>query len=202
MVIVGAVVLLVPLMIWVGPALGRWVDRWKQLEVRGAKFSASTIAQSEASKELEEPSLAWKSSDFEDPIMLQQAEVIHKDLNARGISDNTEREALLIKNLARVQVDSLFDRIYIHSYGSQLVALQALAGVSGGAQPRDDLRPLYLQGGGMGLDCEAVTFEAWLEFLRQRNLIAMDHVSVAITPFGRAFLKHLIDQSFTLMKGK
>lgn len=139
---------------------------------------------------------------FQSRLLLEQAAHLDNYLHSLGLENANEREAFLLKFSASCQIALMFEETYRLIYGSQLIALQALAGHDKSIMTAvDNLRPFYHQGASMGLNHESVSFDAWLWFLTHTVLTAREDEQIGITVRGKEFLKYLVERGYPLIKG-
>ena len=108
-----------------------------------------------------------------------------------------EREALLLRTLARSQVHAQFDRTSMLIYGSQLeLVVEASSRLSGIGE--EELRNKFEQVKSADpLFHEQTTLDSYRGFLLNTGLLISEGDRLKITPFGKEFLKFLVDNGLT-----
>ena len=143
------------------------------------------------------------AASFFDPNLLKLYRgEIEQELHKNKLPAGLTKESELLDFAAGIWIISFFERAYLTIYGSQLAAMQALN--SGGPEgfPFAAIRPFYDLGVSNFPDHYAnYTFEQWTGFLESSRLVARvpgDRITISIN--GRAFLKYLVHQGYSLLK--
>ncbi len=132
-----------------------------------------------------------------DVIDLSVAE-IRKDLSARS-QNREEQIEMLVHALASANVRFHHQRNYNLIFGSQLGAL-ARMNVAGGVT-EEVVKPLYSEAATRFPDVyENFKFEDWLGFLLHGGLTLRTGDRYELTPFGRSFLRYIVDQRLSALK--
>lgn len=112
------------------------------------------------------------------------------DLVAKGKVGAGDQVDFLINELAGTRLVALFDRVYLMIFGSQIRGLIHLNQF--GTATLEDARQLYAEAKAADLDFYGnYTFEQWLGFIKDNDLIGVSDDSVSITPIGRDFVQYL-----------
>jgi hypothetical protein len=115
-----------------------------------------------------------------------------------GLQDS-EKIAKLENQAALGIVGSIFDKIYVSIFGSQIATLIAL---NSGFMPRSIIEERFFNAA-VNANAEAykaASFDKWIGFLSSHNLIVVKENDVSISPLGRAFLTFVINEGYQVAK--
>jgi len=139
--------------------------------------------------------------DFDNPLLRHREDQIRKSLVDSKITDQNEREKVLVRHLAVSQIARSFDRVYWLIFGSQIRALMHLNTHAMDRLQDGVMKNLYDQAAAKYSDFYATyAFEQWIEFLEREGLLEKNDGNVRITLVGREYLKYLVAQSYLLEK--
>ncbi len=153
-----------------------------------AEVSDPDVLQSTAEGELKELPGRWRS----DALAIIEHK-LHRSLSDLIESGKIERESqidFLVNELAITRLVGFFDRIYSLIFGSQIRGLIHLNQF--GSATIAEARELYEQS--KAADPEFYgdySFESWLGFLKDNDLIAADDSKLRLTPLGQDFVRYL-----------
>lgn len=176
--------------------LGRLLDRVKSAGKEGVNFGSpqDSTAQVPSLKFVEMISMPLCQS------ALAREESIKAELEQLKITDPLEQAKVLSRAFAALRVDFDFEAIYYVIFGSQLAFVHRLAGLTAGAGIQDS-HAFFAVAKARHPEFHAMrTADEWLEYLVARRLVTVSNESIAITQFGRDFLKYLIDQGLPHIK--
>jgi len=129
---------------------------------------------------------------FDNPLVLEAEQLIQKDLKDRKIDQPSEREKTLIRALASTQIILHFERVYGILWGSQLRFLRHLNQRDQGVEAYEGSSFYEMAKLEFPTWYENLSFDMWLGFLRDSNLVLERDSRLLITVAGREFLKYLI----------
>ncbi len=139
--------------------------------------------------------------DYASPMIMDRDREIRLVLDR--LETQADREKILIRYLAGLQVYREFERTYYAIYGSQIMALADLnsAGVEG--LPVARIRMFYDNAAATNPDAyENYTFDQWVGFLKLNNLVreTQNGLGLGIAPMGHEFLIHLPRSRLPILK--
>jgi hypothetical protein len=138
---------------------------------------------------------------YQNQLLIEQEERIRNHLDSLKPASAAERETFLLKSLAATTLIQAFERTYYLIYGSQIRALEFLNDSRHLSVKPGELEPIYQEVTRQFPESyEGYPFERWLDFLVSSNLIRVDGAGIAITVFGKEFLKYLLDQGLSFRK--
>jgi hypothetical protein len=175
----------------------RFLDRTRHISAPGIKAMTSVedVIKQQSGKPVDD-----LLSAFDNPMLRIREKGIKEELDRRQISDPTERERALIRHLASLQNAFNFENAYRLIWGSQLAALDILNTRAEGELP-EALRPIYHKAAENNPEVYSqYSFDEWLTFLKNANLLRQDEQTLHITIEGREFLKYLIEQGRPFVK--
>lgn len=137
---------------------------------------------------------------FNQETLVYFKEFVKTETQLESITNHEERESTLFRYSQVLYLILHFNRIYSHIFGSQLDLLQALNGSPN--ETRESLRVFYTNAKSQNPKFfENYSYEQYLEFLRQNNLIRIDNTNkVEIMDLGKDFLKYIIETGLTMEK--
>jgi hypothetical protein len=126
-------------------------------------------------------------------LVVEQEDLIKRDLGARGIMSSEAREQALLRAYAATMCLLRFEHVNNLLWASQVAALRFL-NVRGVTVKIDELRPIYEEAkAAFPRLFENREFTDWFGFLDQWKLVATgaeDHVGISL--FGQEYLKYLV----------
>ena len=138
---------------------------------------------------------------FDNRLVVEVEQIILNDPSLSSETDQQRREELLVRHLAATQIREYCERTYREIWGSQLKALQYLAGFTIPVN-KSVVQFFYDEASKSApLLFLAMDFDQWLNFFVAARLITMTNDEIAITVAGREFLKYLIDRGYSVYKG-
>jgi hypothetical protein len=189
--------------------IGRLIDRIKSIGKSGmATVDTSELATKQGEEVVQaaaaEPSAVSKVLQiFDNQLLVEQENLITSWLNGQNINDPTERERVLTRYLASVNLTSRFEAVYNSIFGTQLRALETLNITAPGGVPLAAVEVWYETGRAnypVMYKNGAYTFQEWVDYLHAMMLVTTVGTQVKITLFGREFLKHLVDIGHSMDK--
>ena len=175
----------------------RLLDRTSKIGKGGLETSTSASAQ-ETGIERAKSGVEDLLAPFENAFLVEAEEAIRRDLDGRRVGNPADRERVLIRHLAGLQIATHFDRIYNWIFGSQLSLLQQL-----NSQPstKEDVKAHYDFAIILEPDFYAnYSFEQWLQFLLTQTLIRIENETINITVAGREFLKFVVQEGRSFIR--
>lgn len=192
-----------------GPVMEHLLPRLKKASATGFEFdTTAAVGQQEAPRlpapaDLpEHPTPAQSGTLKEFPgegrtsAMAEVERNLHSSLTAlvaSGKIHESDKVDYLIKELAMTRLIAHFVRVYSLIFGSQLVGLRVLK--ERRTATMDDAKELF--NSARNADPEFYRdykFEAWLSFLKDNWLIAIDDDNITLTPTGDDFLQYVFSQ--------
>ena len=175
------------------PALSRLIDRLKSASKEGIQFDrpqdgASSVV---SLKFVELMSLPLF------PSAAIREKSIQEELQTLQISDPTQQAKVLTRSLAVTRLTLEFANISGLIFGSQLTLLDRLSALHQGIAVHEAAEIFRLAQSEYAELHGHRTAEEWLRYLVARQLVIESESSIAITQYGRDFLKYLIDESLT-----
>ncbi|MFH1861833.1 MAG: hypothetical protein ABH878_03380 [bacterium] len=139
---------------------------------------------------------------FDNTLLIQRETEIREFLNNAKLTNNCEREQVLIRYLAAFTVTMIFEKVYYVIFGSQLSVLMELNSAGEKGIKKEFLFTLFekAQANYPELYTEN-TVDRWLGFLESFSLISQEDDNIMITIQGREFLTYIIRQGYRLDKG-
>ena len=130
-------------------------------------------------------------------VVRQQEDLIKTQLGGIRFENNLEREALLVRALARAIVHTQFDRINTLIFGSQLDLLIAANASPSGIQEDPIKKRFQAAKESDPVFHQATQYQTFLGFLVSSGLLLRDGDVFKITVLGKEFMKFLVDGGFT-----
>ena len=164
--------------------------------IKGFKYgSAELQTESPSQKPVDTTaSSAEKLMKALDSPALQEAEgFINKALEDADVKEGPEREKLLIRYLAATTLALAFERINSAIWGSQIYILEHLNANRSGAL-KDDVKTLYYDTAAAKWPPSFTnySYDAYLGFMKNSNLVLEREGCLLITQFGVEFLQYLV----------
>ena len=176
--------------------LGRLLDRITHIDKIGIKAASQEIAA--ATKDAEKPFAVRDVMELGyNEVIKDHERMIQEAIAKIRFSTPEEREALLLRALARSQVYAQFHRISMLMFGSQLgIVVQASSQPAGISE--DLVKKTYEDAKkGDSLFHESTSYESYKGFLLNTKLLCWEGDRLKITIFGKEFLKFLVDNALT-----
>ena len=176
--------------------LGRLVDRITQIDKTGIRAAAQDAATAKIEQKQMIPSRDLMEVAF-NPVIKDQEALLKNYLANIQFDSQEEREALLLRTLARSQVYAQFDRIGMLIYGSQLELLVEASSRLTGIDEKTVREKFDQVKAADPIFHEQTTLGSYRGFLVNSNLFVVEGDRLKITPFGKEFLKFLVDNGLT-----
>jgi hypothetical protein len=127
-------------------------------------------------------------------------QTIRAELPLRAGTDQASQIEVLIYTVASLNLQVMHERNYRAIFGSQIQAL-AQMNAEGGGLP-DTIRATYEAAKATYPEAyRSYTFEQWIGFLQNASLCKVDERgNYVLTPFGRGFLRYLLDLRLPISK--
>jgi len=181
--------------------LKRLIDRTQRIQVPGGELqTAGPQSSADSVKNVEEAREELRKF-LDNQLLVEREELISADLDKRNVSAR-DREKFLARSVALLSVGWQFESVYNTIWGSQLSLLDHLNSLGPVGMPLDQVRTGYFNIAAQ-LHPElysAYTFEQWAGFLEGQQLVLLTKGRVAITLWGREFLKYLVDRGYRMWK--
>jgi hypothetical protein len=191
----GVVVLLVGFALCLlRKSLSRLVDRITHIDKTGVRAAAQEVAEIEEKRMI--PSRDLMEVAFSS-VIKDQEKLLRDYLENIRFGSPQEREALLLRTLARSQVYAQFDRISMLIYGSQLELLVDASSRPAGIDADGVKEKFRAVKSADPAFHEQTTFDSYRNFLLGTNLLGIEGDRLKITQFGKEFLKFLVDNALT-----
>jgi hypothetical protein len=124
---------------------------------------------------------------------------VTKQSNLEALDTQEDREKVLLSYSQIIFLFMHFNKIYYNIFGSQIRILQRLS--SSIIESRITLLSFYNDAkSAFPKVFENYPYDTYLNYLLLNNLITEQGSTIVITPFGKDFLKYLIDSSYSLEK--
>ena len=135
---------------------------------------------------------------FNNTLLLHHEKVLRDELDKRNVKPE-DREKILLRHYAALQIVSAFERTYASIFGSQISALQYLNTQE--SAPRLLLKVFYDEAAKAEQKFYAnYTFDQWLGFIQNAPFITEADGRVSISLEGREFLKYILEQGYNSHK--
>jgi hypothetical protein len=135
------------------------------------------------------------SGDQLEPTVQNIRENIAKEV---GPDKDSQNDAL-VHVAAALSVQLGHERAYRLIFGSQLSALAQMSGAAGSA--KDAVRAIYDQAvANFPEFYKGYPYDAWIGFLKNSQLVSESVEYYTLSPYGRGFLKYIVDQQLPPMK--
>lgn len=129
------------------------------------------------------------SSDQLDPTVQSMRDNILKEIGP----DKESQNDALVHVAAAFSVQLGHERAYRLIFGSQLSALAQMNGAAGAS--KESVKAIYDQAVATFPDFyKGFSFEAWIGFLKNSQFVNENAESYSLSPYGRGFLKYIVDQ--------
>lgn len=175
------------------PALSRLVDRLQSASKDGIKFDRP---QSSSPPQIPLTFIELMNLPLSPSAALREQEITDQ-LHQWQIQEPSQQAAALARALARTYVNFEFSVIANTVFGSQVLILEHLTSEPQGLAIAD-ANDVYALAQSQSPELHAErTAEEWINYMIVRRLITAAEDSIAITQYGRDFLKFLIDESLT-----
>jgi len=176
--------------------LSRLIDRVTHIDKTGIRAAAQDAAAAKVEQRQLIPSRDLMEVGFT-PVIRDQENLLRNYLANIQFDTADEREALLLRALARSQVNAQFDRTNMLVYGSQLELLVDASSRPAGISEQE-LRAKFDQVKATDpVFHEQTTLDSYRGFLLNSGVFLLEGDRLKITPFGKEFLKFLVDNGLT-----
>jgi hypothetical protein len=167
-----------------------FIDRTKGVKYRSAEVQTENPSQEPVDTTPNSAEKLMKTLDS--PVLIQGENLIKEALDKAGVGEGTERENLLIRFLAVTNLALTFERIDSIIWGSQIYILEHLNTNRLGIA-RGDIKSLYYDEATKRWPTffGTYSYDAYLGFLKNSNLILEQDGNLLITNFGVEFLQYL-----------
>ena len=136
---------------------------------------------------------------FDSPLLITVEEAIRNDPILSAETNPERREDALVRAYAWEKLRYFLEKIYHLIWGSQIEALEYLN--QHGPSDKLDLEFTYSVAIGAESRPKDATFENWLNFLVQNNLIIVDNTEkYSITSLGQEFLRYIVTERYNKEK--
>ena len=127
------------------------------------------------------------------PVLREQESIIRKELEDKGVYEDSESVRVLIKYLANAQLVIRYEQTYRLLFGSQIHLLKR-ANEQRGAGIEKDAVSTYFDNvkAGYAPNFDQWTVDAYVQFLLDSHLLVEDQKVYAITNFGVDFLQWMM----------
>ena len=174
--------------------IGRLIDRITAIDKTGVRAAAQEVADIKGKPTIQSRDLMEVAFNS---VIREQEQVLSDYLANIHFDSPQAREALLLRALARSQIYAQFDRISMLAYGSQLELLVDASSRPGGLDAATIDAKFLAAKTADPIFHEQTTRESYRNFLLATNLLVIEGDRFKITPFGREFMKFLVDNSLT-----
>jgi hypothetical protein len=133
-----------------------------------------------------------------DPVVQEAERLLRENLHLDAAQDTEHQVRTLLGTAAQLSIAWVCERAYSSIFGSQIGALQFL-----NSQPatRGIVRTNYDVAAANNSELfEHYSFDQWLGFLVNNNLITVQGDEVQITNLGRIFIQYLVQQGLPLWR--
>ncbi len=126
------------------------------------------------------------------PVLIEQEEMIRKQLQDRGVVSEAEQNKLLVRALAASEINASCERISLTIFGSQLEFLVELNAAAQGLKI-EKIRKWYEETVvPSNPNLSGHEFERYFGYLKNSNLVLLERDTVKITLFGVEFMQYLV----------
>lgn len=177
------------------------IDRIVKVGRHGIETASSGQQDNSTLTETDESPADEILRELDSQLLIEREDLIDQELESRGIDDPQERERVLKRYFAAMLTGFEFEHVYRLIWGSQLTALQALNTQGGDGMQLDKLSGIFERAkDAWGGPLEDDTFERWLSFLSNRELVEVDNQRAVLTVKGREFLRYLVGSGYSTEK--
>ena len=165
------------------------IDRIKEVSRSGIRTSEPP---SQEPVDMTASSTEKLMKELDSPVLREQEDLINNTLNKLGVKQGTEKEKLLIRYLAATHLALVFEQIYSTIWGSQIYILEHLNEQRQGVT-KGDFKTLYYDDAVKKWPNIFVgySYDAYIDFLKNSNLILEKNGYLLITIRGVEFLQYL-----------
>lgn len=166
------------------------IDRTKEVRYGRAGIQTDNLQQNPPDAKPDIAEELMKAVDS--PVLRKEEDFINEFLKKAGVKGGTEKEKLLTRYLASTHLAFVFEQIFSMIWGSQIYILEDLNGRRTGVL-KEEIKTLYYD--------EAVkrwsnffvnySYDAYLGFLKDRNLVVEKDGRLFIADYGVEFLGYL-----------
>jgi hypothetical protein len=176
--------------------LVRLIDRITNIDKTGIRAAAQDTATAKVEQKQLIPSRDLMEVGFT-PVIRDQENLLKNYLANIQFNSADEREALLLRALARSQVNAQFDRTSMLIYGSQLELLVEASSRPAGISEEEVRMKFEHVKAADPVFHEQTTLDPYRGFLLNSGVLSVEGDRLKITPFGKDFLKFLVDNGLT-----
>jgi hypothetical protein len=176
--------------------LGRLIDRVTHIDKTGIRAAAQNATTTKIEQRQLIPSRDLMEVGFT-AVIRDQETLLKNYLGNIQFNSSDEREALLLRALARSQVNAQFDRTSMLIYGSQLELLVEASSRPAGISDEELLTKFEQVKAADPVFHEQTTLDSYRGFLLNTGVLLVQGDRLKITPFGKEFLKFLVDNGLT-----
>ena len=128
--------------------------------------------------------------EFDSPVLREQVNSINSELTS---TQGPERERFLVRYLAIIKLDLAFERIYSIIWGSQIYILEYLNSRRLIGALKEGIKTSYYDDAATRWPASLTgySYDMYLGFLKESNLIIERNETLFITEFGVDFLQYL-----------
>lgn len=126
------------------------------------------------------------------PVQIEQEDLIRKELDTRGVKNETEQNKLLIRALASSVINANCERISLSIFGSQLEFLVELNATPKGFKI-EEIKKWYADVViPANPNLSNYDFEKYFNYLKDSNLVLLSEDTVKITQMGVEFMQYIV----------
>ncbi len=127
------------------------------------------------------------------PTAIDREKFVENKINELGFKTEAEKTAAMIRVFSITRIEFEFNNIAHIIFGSQVSLLVLISGTRSGITKQEALA-VFEQAAKTYPDLYSNrNFEEWFGFLVNNHLVAFIEDKLDITPYGKDFLKHLVD---------
>ncbi len=166
------------------------IDRIKEVSRNGIRTSETPLQES-VDTTVSSTEELMKALDS--PVLREQEDLINKTLRDLDVKQGQEKEKLLIRYLAASHLALIFKQIDFAIWGSQIYILEHLNEQRQGVSKEDIKTPYYDDAVKKWPNFFAnYSYDAYIDFLKNSNLVLEENGYLLITILGVEFLQYLI----------
>jgi len=167
-----------------------FIDRTKEVRYGRAGVQAESSSQEPVDTSAHSTEKLMKALDS--PVLREQEDWINQTLKGAGIKEGPDKEKVLIHYLAATHLALIFERIDSAIWGSQIYVLEHLNEKRQGVL-KEDIKTFYYDEAVKKWPhfFEGYSCDAYLDFLKNSNLVLEKNGYLLITILGVEFLQYL-----------